>query len=78
MCESDSGTADICDWSDSARRRGGGGARLSDSCSDSALLVPGDLHVDADGGCGLVRGPSQSVCYKAEKIHSLFLHLQLW
>ena len=78
MCESDSGTADICDWSDSTQRRGGGGARLSDSCSDHALLVPGVLHVDADGGCGLVRGPRQSVCYKAEEIRNLFLYLQLW
>ena len=78
MCESDSGTADICDWSDSTRRRGGGWARLSNSCSDHALLVSGDLHVDADGGCGLVRGPRQSVCYKPEKIRNLFLYLQLW
>ena len=75
MCESDSGTANICDWSDSTRRRGGGGARLSDSCSDHALLVPSVLHVDADGGCGLVRGPRQGLCYKPEKIHDQLLHI---
>ena len=51
MCESDSSTADIRDWSNSTRRRGGGGARLSDCSSDHALLVLSVLHVDADGGC---------------------------
>ena len=74
MCESDSGSDGIFDWGDSTRRRGGGGARLSDSSSDNALLVPGVLHVDADGGCGVVRGPRQSVCYTPQKIHDWLLH----
>ena len=75
MCESDSGTADICDWSDSTQRRGGGGARLSDSSSDNALLVPGVIHVDADGGCGVIFGPRQSVCRTQKTIHDWLLTL---
>ena len=75
MCEFDSGSADICDWSDSTWRRGRGGVGLSDSSSDHALLVPGVLHVDADGGCGAVCGPCQSLCQAPEKIHDWLLCL---
>ncbi len=65
MCESDSGTADLCDWGDPSRRRGCGGSWLSDSSSSHALLVPGVLHVDAHGGRGLVSGPCQSLRKRA-------------
>ena len=34
-----------------------------------ALLVLGYIHVDADGGCGLVCRPYPSVHQEAETIH---------
>ena len=73
MCESNSGPAVICDRSDSTRSRSRGWTRLSNSSSSYALLVPRVLHVDADGGCGVVRGPRQSVRYKQGKIYDWLL-----
>ena len=78
MCESNSGTADICEWDNPSRRRGCGGSWLSDGSSSHALLVPGVLHVDAHGGGGLVCGPRQSFCQKSEEIHNRLHNFQLW
>ena len=35
---------------------------LFSHCCVAPLPVPGGVHVDADGGCGLVLSISQSVC----------------
>ena len=47
---------------------------LGGGCT-SALLVLGGVHVDADGGCGLVCGAGQSLHIKfQEEILSDFVH----
>ena len=35
---------------------------LFSHCCVAPLPVPGGVHVDANGGCGLVPSASQSVC----------------
>ena len=37
------------------------------SCSTS-VHVSSDIHVDADGGCGVIRSIGQSVCEAQEEI----------
>ena len=45
----------------------------------SALLVLGGVHVDADGGCGLVRGAGQNLHSKFQEEISDFVHsVELW
>ena len=44
---------------------------LSGGCT-SALLVLGGVHVDADGGCGLVRGAGQNLHSKFQEEISEF------
>jgi len=51
---------------------------MSGYCSATALLLSGDIHVDADGGCGTVCGPGQSIRQEAEVLYCSFHHCQLW
>ena len=53
------------------------GCMLGDCCSPP-LLVPGCFHVDADGGCGLVRGTGASVYQETEVLHHWLHCRQLW
>ena len=51
---------------------------LGGGCT-SALLVLGGVHVDADGGCGLVCGAGQSLHSKFQEEISDFVHsVELW
>ena len=51
---------------------------LGGGCT-SALLVLGGVHVDADGGCGVVRGAGQSLHSKFQEEISDFVHsVELW
>ena len=51
---------------------------LGGGCT-SALLVLGGVHVDADGGCGLVRGAGQNLHSKFQEEISDFVHsVELW
>ncbi len=53
--------------------------RLCSCCSSPALLLPGHLHVDADGGSRSVRDIGQSVCGRAqEETPRPRYRLQLW
>ena len=36
---------------------------LSEYCSCTTLFIPGDIHVDADGGSSAVCGTCQGVCH---------------
>ncbi len=51
---------------------------LRDS-SSPALLLPGHLHVDDDGGHSALRGAGESVCENTgEEVHCRLHSCQLW
>ena len=50
---------------------------LGGGCT-SALLVLGGVHVDADGGCGLVRGAGQNLHSKFQEISDFVHSVELW
>ena len=51
---------------------------LFNHCCVGPLPVPGDVHVDADGGCGLVHEASQSVHNQLQTLHCFLHHSKLW
>ena len=51
---------------------------LFSHCCVAPLPVSGDVHVDADGGCGLVREAGTSVHNQSQTLHCFFHHSKLW
>ena len=51
---------------------------LFSQCCVGPLSVPGDVHVDADGGCGLVCEAGPSVHSTPETLHRFLHHSKLW
>ena len=46
-------------------------------CYFAPLPVPGGVHVDADGGCGLVCSTGEGVCQTHSALHHCFHNSQL-
>ena len=51
---------------------------LFSHCCFAPILVPGGVHVDADGGCGPVCCTCESVHYSSRTIHCWIHNCQLW
>ena len=52
---------------------------LFSHCCGASLLVHGDVHVDANGGCGLVHETSCSFHHTSQSLLHCFLHhSKLW
>ena len=51
---------------------------LFSHCSVGSLLVHGDVHVDANGGCGLVRETSRSFHHTSQTLHCFLHHCKFW
>ena len=47
-------------------------------CCVASVPVSGDVHVDANGGCGLVRETSQSVHSRSQTLHCFLHYGKLW
>ena len=51
---------------------------LFSHCCGASLLVHGDVHVDANGGCGLVREASCSFHHTSQTLHRFLHHCKFW
>ena len=51
---------------------------LYSHCCVATLSVASDVHVDANGGCGLVCETSQSIHSRSQTLHCFLHHSKLW
>ena len=51
---------------------------LFSHCCVGSLLFHGDVHVDANGGCGLVRKISCSFHHSTQTLHHFLHHCKFW
>ena len=51
---------------------------LFSHCCVATLSDTSDVHVDANGGCGLVRHTSYSFHHSSQMLHCFLHHSKLW